>query len=177
MIKKNIITGSVIFLMLVLGAFVYADSNGVWHSAEDVRPGLFGSDEVTDFNLPPFYQFNYLFVGMMYDLDNTSYYVNPSLDSKFKNVYAENINASNLVVNNISVTNLNVSNILINNTLITTLINNTVNNIYNTIDGGISNCTTQTVSTYVGLICPSGFIGNNMYHDGTVWRYTCCKLN
>ena len=31
-------------LTLMVG-YTYADSNGIWHEAEDVRPGVFGADE------------------------------------------------------------------------------------------------------------------------------------
>jgi hypothetical protein len=34
-----------LILLVVLLGSVYADSNGVWHYAKDVRPGIFGSDE------------------------------------------------------------------------------------------------------------------------------------
>lgn len=36
-----------LFLLLIFGIFlVNADSNGIWHNAEDVRGGVFGSDEI-----------------------------------------------------------------------------------------------------------------------------------
>lgn len=48
MFLKNILkllsVTSIIFLAVV---GVFAESNGVWHSAEDIRPGVFGSDEST----------------------------------------------------------------------------------------------------------------------------------
>lgn len=46
---KKIIKVTIMSLILVLSgisAFVWADSNGIWHEAEDVLPGTFGSDEV-----------------------------------------------------------------------------------------------------------------------------------
>lgn len=32
-------------LLLGLGGFIWADTNGIWHNAEDVKPGVFGDDE------------------------------------------------------------------------------------------------------------------------------------
>ena len=34
-----------LLLFIFLGSIVWADSNGVWHRAEDVQGGIFGSDE------------------------------------------------------------------------------------------------------------------------------------
>ena len=44
--KKNIFIYLyfVIFIFFV-GSFVWGDSNGIWHYAQDIRPGTFGSDE------------------------------------------------------------------------------------------------------------------------------------
>lgn len=86
----------IVLIVGVLFAGAYAaDSNGVWHRAEDIRPGLFGGDEIVDFTAAPFYKFKYLFIGMIYDLDNTSYYINPSAESNIKNLTIENGNVIN----------------------------------------------------------------------------------
>jgi len=47
----NIITNILILVFLLFGSFVWADTNGVWHRAEDVKGGIFGSDEqpITNF--------------------------------------------------------------------------------------------------------------------------------
>ena len=44
----NFITNIVLILLLVFGGVIYADTNGIWTRAEDVRPGIFGSDEGGD---------------------------------------------------------------------------------------------------------------------------------
>lgn len=41
----NFITNILLFFILVFGTIVYADTNGVWHKAEDVQGGIFGLDE------------------------------------------------------------------------------------------------------------------------------------
>ena len=43
--KFNFITNIVILSVMVFGGFVWADTNGVWVFAEDIRPGTFGADE------------------------------------------------------------------------------------------------------------------------------------
>lgn len=45
--KKTLqmISATLLFLVLVLTSFTWADTNGVWHRAEDVRAGTFGADE------------------------------------------------------------------------------------------------------------------------------------
>lgn len=78
----------------IIGVFA-ADSNGIWHDAKDIRPGIFGGDEVNDFSVPPFFQFQYLFVGFLYDRDNTSYYLNPSSTTNLKNLTIESGNVIN----------------------------------------------------------------------------------
>ena len=50
MVKKNsfgILIGVFAFLFVIIGgaSFVFADTNGVWHHASDVRGGILGSDE------------------------------------------------------------------------------------------------------------------------------------
>lgn len=39
---------------LFLGSLVWADNNGVWHEAGDIKPGIFGEDEAGPGD---FYQF------------------------------------------------------------------------------------------------------------------------
>lgn len=40
-----------LLLLIILGGIIWADSNGVWYNAQDVRGGIFGSDEqpITNF--------------------------------------------------------------------------------------------------------------------------------
>lgn len=46
-------TNILILSILFLGGFLWADTNGVWHRAEDVNPGTFGGD-VNDMDGTPF---------------------------------------------------------------------------------------------------------------------------
>ncbi len=41
----NFITNLLLLFVIFFGGFVWADTNGVWHNAEDVRGGIFGNDE------------------------------------------------------------------------------------------------------------------------------------
>lgn len=47
LVKFNTITNILIILLLVTGGFVWADTNGIWLRSEDVRPGVFGGDEIS----------------------------------------------------------------------------------------------------------------------------------
>ena len=46
LIKFNTITNILILFLVIAGGFVWADTNGIWLRAEDVRPGIFGADEM-----------------------------------------------------------------------------------------------------------------------------------
>lgn len=46
LIKFNTITNILILFLVIAGGFVWADTNGIWLRAEDVRPGVFGADEM-----------------------------------------------------------------------------------------------------------------------------------
>ncbi len=43
--KFRVLLISTFLALLFLGTVVWADSNGVWHRADDVQPGTFGLDE------------------------------------------------------------------------------------------------------------------------------------
>lgn len=45
MIRFNFITNVLLLLVLFIGGFTWADTNGVWTLASDVRAGTFGTDE------------------------------------------------------------------------------------------------------------------------------------
>ncbi len=45
LIKFNTITNLIILSILLFGGVIWADSNGVWQRAEDIRAGIFGGDE------------------------------------------------------------------------------------------------------------------------------------
>ena len=41
----NFITNILILTILLFGGFVWADTNGIWHYAKDIRSGIFGFDK------------------------------------------------------------------------------------------------------------------------------------
>ncbi|MFW6285782.1 MAG: hypothetical protein ACOC16_01265 [Nanoarchaeota archaeon] len=43
--KFNFITNILILCSLIVGGIVWGDTNGIWHKAEDIKPGIFGGDE------------------------------------------------------------------------------------------------------------------------------------
>lgn len=47
-IRFNFIMNIVLLIVLVFVGFSWADTNGVWHRAEDILAGTFGSDEVNN---------------------------------------------------------------------------------------------------------------------------------
>ena len=44
--SKKVFGIGLIIAVLFLASIIYADSNGVWHRAEDIAFGNFGSDEI-----------------------------------------------------------------------------------------------------------------------------------
>lgn len=75
---------------LFFGGFVWADTNGVWHRAEDIAPGIFGSDEMDG---------TYRFNNSLY-LDKDSYYKSVELENLFVNEGQLNSISSNMIVDN-----------------------------------------------------------------------------
>ncbi|MCA9497279.1 MAG: collagen-like protein, partial [Nanoarchaeota archaeon] len=57
--KFNFFTNIFILLILVFGGIIWADSNGVWNRAEDIRGGIFGGDEQLN-------TVNYTFINPVY---------------------------------------------------------------------------------------------------------------
>ncbi len=56
-----------VFSTLFILSLVYADTNGVWHEAMDVKPGtIFGSDELNYGDDSTYYTFNNPFRSMKY---------------------------------------------------------------------------------------------------------------
>ena len=45
MLYYSFIINTLVLFVLVFGGIIFAESNGVWHRAEDVQGGVFGSDE------------------------------------------------------------------------------------------------------------------------------------
>ncbi len=78
------------FMILILLTSAFADSNGVWHLAQDVRPGIMGSDENATSSLT-----NFTFVNNVYFEDNVD------MDS----VVANNIN-TNAITTTTATTNI-----------------------------------------------------------------------
>jgi len=48
--RLNFISNLMILILVFFGGLVWADSNGVWHDAKDVRGGIFGNDEQPNTN-------------------------------------------------------------------------------------------------------------------------------
>lgn len=44
-LKFNFVSNILILILLIFGGLVWADTNGIWLRAEDVRGGVFGGDE------------------------------------------------------------------------------------------------------------------------------------
>jgi len=66
-INFNFYSLIVLWTLILSGFIVWADSNGVWHEAKDVRPGtIFGSDEAHYADGTTYYTFNNLFRSMKY---------------------------------------------------------------------------------------------------------------
>jgi len=76
MIKFNFFSNILILFILFFGGAIYADTNGIWSFASDVRGGTFGSDEGT----PVFSFMNKLGIGTT--TPTTDLDVNGSIKSK-----------------------------------------------------------------------------------------------
>lgn len=74
----NFITNILIIFLLVFSGFVWADSNGVWTLAKDIRGGIIGSDEQTP-------NMNYSFINAV-NFFNPVYFYN-KLKSNDNNYY------------------------------------------------------------------------------------------
>lgn len=89
---KNIIIWS--FLIVFSMTSVFADSNGIWTYAEDIRAGTFGLDENnsvgSNYTFDDFVYFNKnIFAGSIIDRDNSSFLINPSGASYLGGVFAD----------------------------------------------------------------------------------------
>ena len=96
------------FFILFLFLFSFtansnADSNGVWHKAEDIRGGVFGGDEQdisSGYSFINLVTFNDdIMVSSIRDKFNNSYYLNPSSSSNLNK-----IDVSELTVNGVQIT-------------------------------------------------------------------------
>lgn len=146
----NFYTNILFLFVLIFGGVIWADSNGIWTKAEDVKPGTFGADEGAGM-----FSFNH-FVNF------------------FKNV---KMNKSLEVVENITAKNLNISNridgkeIYMDGKLVATKdeLNysvTTLNNSINILDSKIGNVSLP--------VCPAGV---SLISNGTNWvcKYKTCE--
>jgi hypothetical protein len=89
-LKKSLkfIIVSIVLSFTLLTSFTFADDNGVWHRAEDVRSGTFGDDETSgDYTFISRVFFNQrIDATIIYDLNDPNYYINPNVDSVFNNM-------------------------------------------------------------------------------------------
>jgi len=99
----------VLLLGLFLGGFVWADSNGVWNNAKDLRGGIIGADE----QVP---NMNYTFLNLVIFkdklvslVDPSTYFINISGRTQLNDVAMNNLNVNNLHVNGSKVATLDSS--------------------------------------------------------------------
>ncbi len=53
---KSFTMASIAFILVLFSGLIWADSNGIWHHAQDIRPGTFGEDETLNgYNDPTVY--------------------------------------------------------------------------------------------------------------------------
>jgi hypothetical protein len=98
-----------ILISIIFTSLIYADTNGVWHSAEDVVGGTFGTDEGT----LPFYFLNNVGVGtttatsiltvngstkssIFIDYENSSYFIDLNQNSRLKELNTQDISTNTL---------------------------------------------------------------------------------
>ncbi len=91
--KTNFNFGTNIFLLLVLvfGSIAWADTNGVWTSAEDIRAGIFGGDEGGG---------DFVFNTTVH-LNDSTYYQGEELNNLFVNADGDTINGDLNVIGNL----------------------------------------------------------------------------
>ncbi len=85
MFMKKLFTFSLLFIFLVSG-LVFADTNGIWHLAKDVRPGVFGSDEGDTTS-------SFTFINKV-NLTQNVFYKNVELDSRYVNVLGDSMSGT-----------------------------------------------------------------------------------
>ncbi len=102
MLYYSFIINTLFLFILVFGGIIFADSNGVWHRAEDVQGGIFGSDEnVISYTFNSDVYFNsYLRSGI--------YYINIDEITALNDLRSEKITANSAEING----DLNVTGIL-----------------------------------------------------------------
>ena len=97
-IEFNFYTNLLILFLLIFGGAVWADSNGVWHFPEDIRPGIFGSDEGDILSgytfMNPVYTNNTIYVSRIEDKENSSYFLNLSGRSQVKQIIANEVTSN-----------------------------------------------------------------------------------
>lgn len=99
---KKLAIISLVFISLISLAF--ADSNGIWHEAADIKGGTFGSDESPTsytFNVPVY--FNSIYPSIFYDGEDSSYYLNPFGVSNLLTLNLTTLNANSVSSASISV--------------------------------------------------------------------------
>jgi hypothetical protein len=77
------------FFILFLG-FTFADTDGVWHYAKDIRGGIFGADEQDTTQ-------DFTFINDV-NLNSTTYYYGVELNASFVNTNEDNSITSNMIV-------------------------------------------------------------------------------
>lgn len=96
--KFNFYTNIFLLLIIFSGGFIWADTNGIWHFAEDVRPGIFGANE--DDSVTPF------------EFVNDVIYKGEELDSRFVNEgQVDSVTSSMIVDSSIVSSDTNINSV------------------------------------------------------------------
>ncbi len=86
---------NIIFMSLIfLGAFIWADTNGVWHETKDIRTGTFGSDENDTFS--SFYFINPVVFNDEVVLNNSRNCVGKLITDENGTIFCTNATLSNI---------------------------------------------------------------------------------
>lgn len=88
----NFVSNIFILVILFFGGFIWADSNGIWTDAKDIRGGTFGSDEQPDTT-------NYTFINPVYINDklksiNSNYYIDIDARTQLNDFAVNNLSVS-----------------------------------------------------------------------------------
>ncbi len=95
----NTISNLLILSILLFGGVIWADSNGVWQRAEDIRAGIFGGDEGGG-------EFTF---NTTLNLNNSVYYYGNELNSTFVNSNGDTIYGNLNVTGNVTMNNQQVA--------------------------------------------------------------------
>lgn len=164
LIYFNTISNLFLLMILLLGGIIWADSNGIWTDAKDIRGGTFGSDEQPDTT-------NFTFINPVYFNDvlktiNSNYYIDIDARTQLNDLATQKINTNNLTLpNQISCSKLYTN---INGTILCGTDNTPLSGFGISVNNNNISVDPTVVQKRVSSTCPADNYMYGINSDGTV---------